>query len=164
MSGAISMVHLRTHVNTPFTHLKRLFRDGPHISHLHSSQVTQRISVNSRPGLGWAGGLARGSRKSNFTDREAPSGKYSTCANGLPCVLKFKITDSIFSAEAGPLECRMLPQILRTAFSPQFQAVHKIPSGSRSAARKKLQGALWLCFPDSLKSELLALPTPSFPT
>ena len=57
----------------------------------------------------------------------------------------------------------MLAQILRTAFSLQFQAVHKIPSGSRSAAEKKLQGALRLCFPDSLKSELLALPSPTSP-
>ena len=74
----------------------------------------------------------------------------------------------------------MLAEILRTAFSPPYQAVHKIPSGSRSAARKsckgpsdsvsqtasakELQEPFRLCFPDSFKSELLATPTPYLPT
>ena len=51
-------------------------------------------------------------------------------------VLK-KVMNSIFSAETFLFGGRMLAQILRT-FSPQFQAVHKIPSGSLSAARKKV--------------------------
>ena len=123
--------------------------------------LTQRMSMYNWLGLRWAGSLVRGSRKSNFRDREAPSGKYSTCERWLS--MRQKITDSIFPAETVHLERMMLAQILRTAFSPQFQAAHKIPSGSWSAARKRLQGALRLCFPDSLTRELLAVPTPLLP-
>ena len=58
-----------------------------------------------------------------------------------------KNTDSTFTAEAGLLECRMLAKILPAAFSLQFQAVHKIPSGSRSAARKKVASGPLTLFP-----------------
>ena len=54
----------------------------------------------SWPGLGWAGGLVRGSRKSKFMDREAPSGKHSTCEKW-PST-RLKITDSMFFRRNGP--------------------------------------------------------------
>ena len=88
----------------------------------------------------------RVSRKSNFTDREAPSGKYSTCEKWPSMCLRNY--GQHFTAETGPVECRMLAQILRKAFSPQFQAVHKIPSGSRSAARKKVARGPLTLFPE----------------
>ena len=102
----------------------------------------------SWPGLGWAGGLVRGSQKSNFTDREAPSGKYSTCENGLPRVEK--ITDSIFSAETVPLEGRMLAQIYGQHFLCSFRLSIKFLPAADPLPEKTLQGALRLCFPDSL--------------
>ena len=84
MSATISMVRLRTLVSTPFGHLKSFFCNGPRLSHLDShivntSQATPKDLSVQLTGAGVGRGPCEGSRKSNFTDREAPSGKYSTC-------------------------------------------------------------------------------------
>ena len=135
-------------------HLKRSFRDGPHISHLDSqivntSQVTpEDLSIQlTRVGVGK--GPCEGVSKINFYGQRGIIWKKTAPAiNRLPCVSK--IADSNFSAETILLECRMLAQILRTAFFLQFQAVHKAPSRSRSAAlTKRCKGAFRVRFPDS---------------
>ena len=63
---------------------RRMFRDVPHLFHLGSHIVStspatpEDLNVQLTE-VGVGTGLARVSRISNFTDREAPSGKYSTC-------------------------------------------------------------------------------------
>ena len=84
-----------------FGHLNRLFRDDPRISHLDSkivniSQVTPEDLTVQLTGVGVGKGLVRGSRKSSFTDREAPSGKYSTFENKLTPTKKMSVGNAQF--------------------------------------------------------------------
>ena len=151
-----------------FSHLKRLFCDGPHISHLDSqivntSQVTPEDLSVQLTGAGVGRGPCEGGLENPILRTERYHLENTASAtNGLLCVSK--ITDSTFTAETGTLECRMLAQILRTAFSPQFQAVHKIPSGSRSAARKKAARGPLTLFPGQPSIRVVGTPTPYFPT
>ena len=161
MSAAISMVRLRTHVNTPFSHLKRLLCNGPHISHLDSqivktSQVTPEDLSVQLTGAGVGRGPCEGVSKIQFYGQRGATWKYST----------WKMAFYVFKK-------------LRTAFLPQKQALWsvgcwhkfygqhflrifklsiKLLPAADPLPEQRLQGALWLCFPDSLKSELLALP------
>ena len=124
-----------------FGHLNRLFRDGPHISHLGSqivntSQVAPEDLSVQRTGVGVGRGPCEGVSKIQFYGQRGTIWKIRRLRE--MAFHAFKKYGQHFSAEIVPLVCRMLAQILRTAFSPQFQAVHKIPSGNRSAARKKV--------------------------
>ena len=56
-----------------------LLRYVEHKSICELPQCSPSFPVYNCLGLGWSGGLVRGSRKYKFADRGAPSGKYSTC-------------------------------------------------------------------------------------
>ena len=67
-----------------FGHLNRLFRNGRQIFYLGSqvvstSQVSPEDLSVQLTGVGVGRGPCEGVSKIQFTEREAPSGKYSTC-------------------------------------------------------------------------------------
>ena len=143
-SAAMSIVHLRS-VNTPVWPPEGLFRNVPHLSHFDSSIVntSQVTSEDLNVQLTWVGvgrGPCEGLAKIQLYGQRGAIWKIQHLRK--MAYMWLKITDSIFSAETVPLECKMLAQILQTAFSPRLQAVHKIPSGNPSAVLKRVAGGL----------------------
>ena len=85
ISAAISIIRPRTRVNTPFL--------PPEHIDLHMTRICEHIPGFPRgsqctTNWGWGGaeGLVRGSRKSNFTDREAHMENTAPARDGLTCL------------------------------------------------------------------------------
>ena len=148
-----------------FGHLNRLFRDGRHKSHLGSqivntSQVTPEDLSVQLTGVGVGRGPCEGVSKIQFYGQRGTIWKIQHLRKMVFREFK-KLRTAFFPQKQSLWRVGCWRKFYGQHFLCSFRLSIKFLLATDPLPEKTLQGALRLCFPDSLTSELLALPPPT---